>query len=220
MFVRRFVSSDRPRTRCHALPNRVGRPRVVQGRNARGEKQLVDPSLRNPLPWKEGCRFRLRTQWNPRQALPKREVQRRQIRSVPNRSERLPVLQPWPQMQIHIRCLSHHFVRRYSPLGSVPNRSLSSLATNRLQPSSLWLIHRSDSVRGLQPASASATASARLVVAVSAPVAIGFRREMKPPPTLCLRRSAGVPARPAPSSPKTLLCDSEGFDNRSRLAAC
>ena len=220
MFVRRFVSSDRPRARCHVLPNRVGRPRVVQGRNARGEKQLVDPSLRNPLPWKEGCRFRLRTQWNPRQALPKREVQQRQIRSVPNRSERLPVLLRWPQMQIHIRCLSHRFVRRHSPLGSVPNRSLSSLATNRSQPSSLRRTHRSESLPGWQPASASASASVQSAEAGSTPSATDFRRETKPPPTLCLRRSAGVPARPVLSSPKTPLCDSEGFDNRSRLDAC
>ena len=220
MFALRFVDSDRPRAHCHALSNRAGRWRVVQGRNARGEKQLVDPSLRNPLPWKEGCRFRLRTQWNPRQALPKREVQRRQIRSVPNRSERLPVLLRWPQMQIHIRCLSHRFVRRHSPLGSVPNRSLSSLATNRSQPSSLWLIHRSESVEGLQPASASAAASARSAVAESVPSATGFRRETKPPPTPCLRRSAGGLSRPALSLPKTPLCDSEGFDNRSRLSAC
>jgi hypothetical protein len=35
-----------------------------------------------------------------------------------------------------------------------------------------------------------------------------------------LRRSAGVPGQPALSSPKTPLCDSEGFGNRSRLSAC
>ena len=220
MFALRLVDSDRHRARCHGLPNRAGRPHVVRGRRARGTEQRADRALRNPLQWNEGWRSRQRTPLNPRQALPKREVQQRKIRSVPNRSESLPVLQPWPQMQIHIRCLSHRSVRRYSPLGSVPNRSRSSLATNRSQPSSLRRTHRSESLPGWQPASASVTAFEKSAVAVSVPSASGFRRETKPPPTLCLRLPAGALSRPAPSSPKTPLCDSEGFDNRSRLDAC
>jgi hypothetical protein len=75
-------------------------------------------------------------------------------------------------------------------------------------------------VPGLQPASASVTASAQSAEAVSVPSATGFRRETKPPPTLCLRLPAGALSRLALSSPKTLLCDSEGFDSRSRLSAC